>query len=88
VTAEKKPLEVTRIAGHGFVLGVCVTPKQTSDGHCGRHWADIRNCTAVDLNKPDIAHYGNLTSEELAQIERQRKVEDAAMADAMGNLLE
>lgn len=86
--AEKKALVVLRIAGHAFVLGVCVTPKQSTDGHCGRHWLDIRNCTEADINRPDIAHYGNLSSSEFAQIDAQRKAEDAAMSDAMGNLLE
>lgn len=88
MTAEKKPLDVMRIAGHSFVLGVCVTPKQDNDGHCGRHWLDIRNCTSAEVGKTDIAHYGTLTATEFTQIETQRKAEDAATADAMENLLE
>lgn len=87
MTTEKKPLEVMRIAGHAFVLGVCVSPKQTTEGHCGRHWLDIRNCTAADLNQPGIAHYGNLSSSELAQIVARRETEDAAMSDALEKLV-
>lgn len=85
--ADKKPLAVMHIAGHAFVLGVCVMPKQNTEGHCGRHWLDIRNCTATDLNKPDIAHYANLNAAELNQIVTQRQAEEAAMSVAMENLL-
>lgn len=63
------------IAGHTFDHGVC---------SCGRRWLDIRPSTSEDIDKPGIAHVGNLTHNELMQIVEAREAEDRGIAAAMG----
>ena len=63
------------IAGHDF----------GPSGACGFgiRWVDIRNMGREDVNRPGIAHSGNLTDYEYREIEAKRGAEDAALAAAM-----
>lgn len=62
-------------AGHKFEDGRC---------RCGILWVDIRNTTAEDVGKPNIAHHGNLNQAEITQIQTLRDKEDMAISAAFG----
>lgn len=77
------------IAGHDFRDGhlgrACVGMIRLADGTeivCNRRWVNVRNTTLADLDKPNIAHIGNLNHGEIDQIVSERTKEDARIAGA------
>lgn len=73
------------VVGHDFRDGhlgrACVLLLNGGDT-CRRRWVDIRNATLADLDKPNIAHVGNLNHGEIDQIVSERAKEDARIAGA------
>lgn len=66
---------MTIIAGHLFHSGRC---------SCGIAWVDIRNASQDDVGMEGVAHTGKLAPRELEEIQDERGLEDARIANAMG----
>jgi hypothetical protein len=60
---------VSTIAGHTFQD----TPHGRVCAGCGKRWVDLACVTRADVGKPDIAHEGNLSGNEVDQIEVEKE---------------
>lgn len=54
-------------AGHTFVNGIC---------SCGRRFVDIQYYGEAQVNQPNIAHTGNLTTSEALSIAQLKAAQD------------
>jgi hypothetical protein len=75
----------TLIAGHTFEethVGRACVGLLPGGEVCFRKWADVRNATRVDIDKPDIAHIAKLNAAEADQIGAERLLEDVRISNA------
>ena len=71
------------VAGHDFDQSGRCRRTGLYQEDCPITWRSIANTTKDDVGKPNISHYGNLTTDEFGQIKKKHDNEQTALEAAM-----